>query len=304
MRPTVLLPILLAGLVLAAPARAEPPGCDDSPDARARWQAAKARGFEAPPAGERAAAALALAGCLGHPDPALRDGLAYELLAAWLRADALDAAARRALRDRLLPWLAGGDGDAAGFRAPFAALVLAEVARTDRIAPWLAPAEREALVQAAAAYVAGLRDYRGFTDGEGWRHGLAHGADLLMQLALNPALERAQLDTILGAVAAQVAPPGAPAHVHGEAERLVRPVLFVLRRGLHDDTAWAAWVVGVADPAPMPAWSAAYGAEATLARRHNLRAFLLALYVALAESGEPALAARTGPVREALAASL
>src|SRR5690606_6544638 len=28
-----------------------------------------------------------LAACLGHPDPSLRDGLAYAQLAAWLRAD-------------------------------------------------------------------------------------------------------------------------------------------------------------------------------------------------------------------------
>ena len=295
--------ILLAALVAApGPASARAGGdCDAGEPARARWQALKAAGFTLDDAGSRQAEAMALAACLGHPDPSLRDGLAYEALATWLRADALDADTRRRLRDVLLPGLR--DADPPGFRAPFAALVLAEVARTDRVSPWLSAGEREALVDAATTYVAGVRDYRGFIDGEGWRHGLAHGADFLMQLALNPALERGSLDAILEAVSSQAAPPGAPAHVHGEAERLVRPVLFVLRRGLHDDADWAAWVRRVADPAPLPAWSAAYGAEATLARRHNLRAFLLALHVALAESGDPALAARTGPVREALAAS-
>ena len=299
--------LLLLLVTLAAPpgVRAAPPagGCDASPAFLAQARAAKAAGFAVADAGERQRLALALAACLGHPDPALRDGLAYEALATWLRADALAPATRATLRDRLLAWLAPEAADEGGFRAPFAALVLSEVARTDRVSPWMAPAEREALVDAAAGYVSGLRDYRGFVDGEGWRHGLAHGADLLMQLALNPALDRAQLDRLLAAVAAQVAPPGAPAHVHGEAERLVRPVLFVLQRGLHDQAAWSAWLQGCTSPAPMPAWSAAYASEAGLARRHNVRLFLLALHAGLSESGDDALRARLPPVVAALRAT-
>ena len=38
---------------------------------------------------------------------------------------------------------------------------------------------------------------------------------------------------IVDAAAAQVSPVGAPPYVHGESERLVRPVLFALQRGLH-----------------------------------------------------------------------
>ena len=105
--------------------------------------------------------------------------------------------------------LEAGQADRDGFRQPFAALVLAEVARTDRIESWLTPAQRVALVDSAARYVTSVRDYRGFDPKEGWRHGVAHGADLLLQLALNPAVDRAGLDRLLGAVAAQVAPRGA-----------------------------------------------------------------------------------------------
>lgn len=295
--------LLVLALPLAAHALPPTAGCEDGPALRARAQAAKAADFVVPDGKERQRLALALAECLGHPDPALRDGLAYEALAAWLRADALDPATRVTLRDRLLAWLAPEGSDGAGFRAPFAALVLSEIARTDRVSPWMAPAGREALVAAAVAYVTGLRDYRGYMDGEGWRHGLAHGADLLMQLALNPALDRGQLDRLLAAVAAQVAPGGAPPHVHGEAERLVQPVLFVLQRGLHDEHAWSAWVAGATSPAPMAGWPEAYASEAGLARRHNVRLFLLALYAGLSESGDEALRARLPPVVAALRAT-
>src|SRR5690606_22331598 len=98
----------------------------------------------------------------------------------------------------------------------------------------LTPAQRIALVTTATTYVEGVRDWRGFDETDGWRHGVAHGADLLMQLALNPALEKPQLDPILAAVARQVAPAG-HFYIYGEPERLARPVVFALQRGLHDD---------------------------------------------------------------------
>jgi hypothetical protein len=281
---------LLMLLPMAAVADCPPAGRD-----RAGLDALKASRFDGLGDAPRQALALGLAGCLGDPDPALRDGIAYEALATWLRAEgALAPATRQALLERLTAQLSADD--AAGFEAPFAALVLSEVARTDRVSPWMTPAQRQALVDAAASYVEGIRDYRGFTDGEGWRHGVAHGADLLMQLALNPALDKPQLTRLMAASRSQVAPPGAPPYVHGESERLARPVMFALQRGLHDEAEWSAWIDALVDPAPMAGWNEAYASEAGLARRHNLRGFLLALYAGLDASGSEALQARVPAV--------
>ena len=259
--------------------------------------ALRARDFVIEDADRREAMAVQWLDCLASPDPAWRDGGAYEALSAWLRGDALRPEARQALMERLLESLRTPAPDPDGVRAPFEALVLAEIARTDRIAPWLDAAQRQRLVDAAAGYLAGVRDWRGFEPGIGWRHGVAHGADFAMQLALNPALDRAQLDRLLEAVAAQVAPQGAPPYTHGEAERLVRPVLFALQRGQHDEAAWLAWlatVVAAAPPADAPT-------EATmLARRHNLRVFLFVLHGTLATSGSPALEARVPAVADVL----
>ena len=267
---------------------------------RERLDALKAGGFEVADAAGRGDLALALVDCLGDPDPTLRDGIAYEALATWLRADALERDTRRGLMQALLVRVADDAPDGEGFAKPFAALVLAEVARTDRIEAWLTPAERQALLDAATAYVAGIRDHRGFTDGEGWRHAVAHGSDWLMQLALNPALDRPQLDAILAAVATQVAPADGHAYVHGESERLARPALFVLFRSLHTPEDWAAWLDGVSAPAPLADWREAFGSETGLARRHNVRAFLRALYTALDGAGNEALAAYRPAVLEAL----
>lgn len=283
------------GLALPAAAACPPNGFDA--DGLADLKSA---GFVVEDRLPRQALALAIVDCLADPDPALRDGIAYEALTTWLRGDALDEDTRRALLDTLLPWIDPDAEAGDGFRAPFAALALSEVARTDRIAAWLDPAARDALLAAAVDYLAGVDDYRGFDAGEGWRHGVAHGADLLMQLALNPALDAAQRAKILAAVATQVAPAGEHFYVYGEPERLARPVLFVLGTGDVDADAWKAWLAGLAAPAPLASWREAYGSQAGLARRHNTRAFLLALYAGTLGSDDPAMQAYAAAIAETL----
>ncbi|QSX76990.1 DUF2785 domain-containing protein [Agrilutibacter solisilvae] len=261
-------------------------------DAGARG-ALKAAGFAIETASTRNALALALLDCLADPDPQLRDGIAYEALSTWMRESKLDAATLQSLRARLTAMLQAPDPR--GFAPPFAALVLSELARTDRIAAWMSDAQRDALVTDAAGYLSGVRDYRGFIDGQGWRHGVAHGADLVLQLALNPKLDRAQLARLREAVAVQVAPAANPSYVHGESMRLARAAYYIAQRGLHDTADWDAWFARLATPAPLPGWDAAFLSEAGLARRHDTVAFMTALYVLVQEHGDEALRARLLP---------
>jgi hypothetical protein len=276
------LPFLMV-LALAAPAAhadCPPAGWD-----AAKLQALKAGKFAIEDAKQRAALARALLDCLASPDPQLRDGIAFEAWAFWLRGDALDVGTRRLALARLQAAIDPARHDDAGFVQPFSALVLSEVARTDRKQAWLTPDERGALVEAAARYVESVRDYRGFATGEGWRHGVAHGADLLMQLALNPALDKAQLDRLLAAVATQVAPAG-QAYVFGESERLARPVLWAAARGLHTEAEWTDWLAKVAAP-PEGGWETVFNDAPGLQRRHDVRAFLLGMYVGARDSENP-----------------
>jgi hypothetical protein len=246
----------------------------------------------------RDALARGLLGCLSSPDPQLRDGIAYEALTAWLRTDQLDLVMRRNVRDELYTMVK--EPDEAGFRQSFAALVLSEVARTDRIAPWMTPAERVAMTDAAAQFLKSVRDYRGYDDAEGWRHAVAHGSDWLMQLALNPALERPQLDSILSAVASQAVPAAGHAYVFGEPGRLARPVLFVAKRGVLTEAEWIAWFGelpgAIGDPAK------AYADSAWLARRHDLLAFLSAIYLEADQAKDESIRTLKTPVVMAMKA--
>lgn len=250
---------------------------------------------------KREALAIALMPCLANPNPELRDGMAFEALSIWLRGKQLSAALQQSLFRRLLAQLQADAADTAGFAKPFAALALSELARADRITPFLSTEDRASLVDAAVLYLPSVKDYRGFTEGEGWRHGVAHGADLLMQLALNPAVDKGQLERIATAVQIQVAPANGHSYIFGESERLARPVLFAARRGLLDAAWWQAWVQAVAAPAPFASWDTAFASTAGLSRLHNTKAFLLALYINLQESKSEALQITLlPPVRDAL----
>jgi hypothetical protein len=104
-------------------------------------------------------------------------------------------------------------------------------------------------------------------------------------------VDRAGLDRLLGAIAAQVAPRGEHSYIYGESERLARPVLFAAQRGLHTAAEWNAWLLDVAAPAPFENWNAAFTSSAGLARRHNVHAFVYALYATARESDDPKIQA-------------
>lgn len=259
---------------------------------------------------ERAALVFAQAGeervdnliaCFAHPDPRVRDDGAFALWTEGLRGKHLSPAMMRHALLRLSGVLAGPD-DHAGFHKPFAALALSEVARADRVEPYLTEAELHGLAETGATYLRGVTDYRGFVPGEGWRHGVAHGADLALQLALNPRLSRVDADLLLDAIAAQVAPATSPYYHQGEAARLARPVLFLARRADIDDDAWAAWFKTL-HPDTGDRWQKAYASDAGLAAVHNSTAFASALYMASAESVDPQIR-RLAPLARALLRAL
>lgn len=223
--------------------------------------------------------------CFANPDPAIRDEAAFTLWSEGFRGKHVAPDLMRYAAQRLSSILASAD-DAAGFQKPFAALALSEVARADRIEAYLTDAELHALAQTGAAYLRGVTDYRGFVPGEGWRHGVAHGSDLALQLALNPRLTRPDAELLLGAIAAQVAPAASPYYHHGESARLARPVLFLAKRADLDDAAWAVWFKAL-HPDTSARWKDAYAGDAGLSAVHNMTAFANAIYVSAAETQDP-----------------
>ena len=274
---------LISACLFVQAAMAEP--CPPPGQTRAGLKELRQGGFAVADDLQRNQLAIALLACTGNPDPTLRDGVAYDGLATWLRGRLLTHDTIDVLYAGLLQQPQAAD-DTDGFRKPFAALILSELARSDRIEPAFTAERREELVQVAGDYLRGLRDYRGFSETEGWRHGVAHGSDLVLQLVLNPGVDARQVWQLMQAVASQVAPPGPVFYIYGEPARLARAVFYAHRRDDLEAADWAAWFQGIADPGPLGAWSEAYSSQAGLAQRHNRLAFLQSLHLAASAAGD------------------
>ncbi|MEZ5957464.1 MAG: DUF2785 domain-containing protein [Hyphomonadaceae bacterium] len=255
---------------------------------RAQLDTLKANSWTIENDAARNALALGLAECLGDPDSAVRDGIAFEALQHYMRNDLLTRETLAALNANLQAKLIAPDPR--GFQRPFAALVLADVARTDRVAPWMSEAQRMQLIDAAIAYMRGINDYRGFTPGEGYRHATAHTADLMLQLVLNPAVGKPDLIRIRDAIATQIAPAD-HSYIHGESERLATPIIYMATRNVFDEAEWTAWFAQISGPGPLGAsWDGWWQSEQGLARRHNLMTFLNVMQTNVSLSQNPAFA--------------
>ncbi len=280
-----------------------PQACPPEGFPRQRLLELKAAQFATLAPAQREPLALGLVACLGNADPLLRDEIAFESLSTLMRSRQVSPELAVKILQRLQPQLAAGFDDPRGFIRPFAALTLAEVARMDRIERFLTDQHWSSLLQTATAYLGSVRDYRGFDASEGWRHGVAHGADLLLQVSLNSRATKPDLDKVLSAIATQVAPAAHHFFIYGESSRLARPTFYVAQRGLHTEQEWGAWLQAVVQPAPLPSWSEAFKSPSGLAKRHNTANFLAALYVLLQEDGSPVARERMlNPLQEALAA--
>lgn len=130
------------------------------------WQETADADFAVPPGADLTALAAELAEALADPDPQVRDGAAYGVLATWIK---------RGVLDPQLSWL--GDTMAARFAdariqaRTFAPLVLEWVIERGGYDPdW---------VRAFQQWYPAETDLRGFDTELGWLHAVAHGADLL-----------------------------------------------------------------------------------------------------------------------------
>lgn len=225
--------------------------------------------------------------CLRSPDPAIRDGIGYAVMADILRNHRPDAAMLQELRSVLIRMMPSAVEDPEGVTAPFVMLALSEVVRADRVEPWMSEEERLVVAKLASDYLIALDDYRGFDETEGWRHGVAHTADVFLQFALNPAIGLGEAQIMLDAIATKVAPADAPAYVFGEPDRLARPVLFLARSGVLTDEDWTEFFEKLL-PDDDPRWVDPYMHEAGLRALHNTKAFAYAIYVNAAASATDA----------------
>ncbi len=215
--------------------------------------------------------------CLAHSNPKIRDDIAYTAFSTWLRKDMLSNTAKQTLYVQLSTDIKSQMNDEQGVYLPFAALVFSEVVRADRITAYLSKQELDNAVSITAKLLAEVKDYRGFENTIGWRHLVAHSADIALQLVLNKRLTPKQHVLLTDKLFDQASPSN-HSYVFGESKRLTMPILYSWLSESYDIDVWQRNLDKLMNPTPFSSWQDMYRTEQGLHKLHNTRAFLLELY--------------------------
>lgn len=221
---------------------------------------------------------------LGNPDPRFRDDIAYPLLATWIHAGEYDRLLH-GFGDGMAPGLRNGlgnDGDESVLRRSYSALVLAEIVSRDNDEELLDGGTVLGWGDLATSWLVRERDLRGWIDGHGWSHAVAHGADLVGVLARSRHFGPLELTVLLDVVADRLLAATRYVLHHGEPDRLAYAVMAVLHRGLLAPAVLEPWLARVGAATRMPQSRGQSHLEWPTPPAANTSAFLRALYLQLA----------------------
>ncbi|MER7754166.1 DUF2785 domain-containing protein [Kitasatospora sp. NPDC097643] len=156
-----------------------------------------------------------LSRALADPDPAIRDGTPYGVLATWIERGVIEEPRRLALGDEMADRFTDPRIEA----RTFAPLVLAMLVGKGDFRPgWVDALER---------WYPAEQDLRGHDEKLGWLHAVAHGADLLGSFGRHPQVAPARM---LDLAAARLTAPTDHVWEQLEDDRLARAVALVLTR--------------------------------------------------------------------------
>lgn len=222
---------------------------------------------------------------LGSTDPVERDEIAYPILATWIMAGVYDDLLA-GLGDGMAAGLTQGLGDVGTtsvFRRSFSALVLAVCVNRDNAASLLPGGKLLEWGDLTSGWLVRERDARGFVPGQGWAHAIAHGADVLDELAGSPHFRLNELTVLLDVIADRVLEPTTAVFTAGEPDRLARAAMSVFRRRLVPLRVIEPWLARIA------AAATDRGPEGhdPFLTTGNPEAFLRALHLQVALAPEP-----------------
>ena len=229
--------------------------------------------------------ALELASFAASPDPLLRDEIGYEVSARWINSGRLSSAD---LRELLLLHLSNldaglGEGESDGvFRRSFSALHLSLLVARDRRQQFIEEQDYRALVLGIARLLREERDRRGWVDGKGWAHPIAHAADTAKFLARHPFLDNEQALVLFAALEDGFEGPNA----WGENDRLAAAAQSLCMREEFDSAAFdarcMAWVENAGE-----LWQKKPFDAQLFRRTENQKQFLRALYARMCLDPNP-----------------
>lgn len=184
---------------------------------------------------------------IGTTDFVLRDELIYTafgqmiLLKDLLDKNQLNKLLEICLDDHHLFYGLGERKTDSVFARAFSVLVLGLVLDADNRHSFLSKREFSFVVEKVFKYFKSERDIRGYVEGKGWAHALAHAADTLNVIASHSySTEKESMD-LLKIIKSKVLLSDA-VYSHNEEERMALPVLSVVKSGLVVDQQILNWI--------------------------------------------------------------
>lgn len=223
---------------------------------------------------------------LGSPDGHERDEVGYTVLTTWISRGVYDDLLT-GLGDGMCVGLDNGLGDhdtATVFRRSFSALVLGDVIARDTESERLHPDVLLRWGDRGIRWLIKERDLRGRVPGCGWAHTIAHGADLLLALALSRHFGEGELMVLLDAIADRLLEPTRYRLVDGEQERLAYATMGILHRNVLEMAVIGPWLERLTD-----GWKAPDGSDEAAAVSFNTVSYLRSLHLQLQLGVQPVM---------------
>ncbi|MDZ5472256.1 DUF2785 domain-containing protein [Bacillus sp. 31A1R] len=175
---------------------------------------------------------------IGELDPELRDQLIYSTFAKWISEDfltnhQLQYILETCLDQKHLFYNIGKLNDDAVFTRSFSSLVIASVLEKDRELRFLHDDMLLQVFNDSITYLHAEEDVRGYVEGKGWAHSIAHGADLLAACVLHPLFTNDLYESILASVSSCLFKEGVP-YVDDEDERLIAVIEALMEKGIEE----------------------------------------------------------------------
>ncbi|MCL2571275.1 MAG: DUF2785 domain-containing protein [Defluviitaleaceae bacterium] len=125
---------------------------------------------------------------VGHTDGELRDGLIYSTFGEWADRGTISPTQMKhvldtSLKESHLFFGVGERGTDSVFTRAFSSLLVALTLAMHDEAPFLMDKDIREIKEVVMRYVGMEKDYRGYVDGKGWAHAVAHIADALFNIA-------------------------------------------------------------------------------------------------------------------------
>ncbi|MEH7884218.1 DUF2785 domain-containing protein [Bacillus sp. JJ1609] len=186
---------------------------------------------------------------IGSTDPELRDKLIYTSFYYLIQRDYLNEQQmtyliETCLDEKHLFLSIGSQDDDTVFTRAFSSLVVALILGKDRENQFLSTELTKRTIKCSMFYLQEETDTRGYVEGKGWAHSIAHGADLLDEAIKHPLFEMGIVNDCLDTISSCLFKEAV--YTDGEDERLIYSIEALLEKGM-DERILEKWIFSLSD---------------------------------------------------------